>query len=214
MVARRDRNLARSTVLLLALLFLFLTCVLPVCAYNLHTLLSQSPGLHLNIAIYMLYWVQYGVNFCVYAAVNPKFRRAYRELFFGEGLTGSNVENGGGDRGASGRAYKPSVTKLMLATPHLCVATSMTLPVEEEEEEGEDSRIKRVIRDCSLPLLFPLLFRLPKGRRSCRYLRSCSYHGPPSSPLAPSSPKARKASTPVVPSAHTRTYSTALFPHY
>ncbi|XP_045128558.1 protein trapped in endoderm-1-like isoform X3 [Portunus trituberculatus] len=94
MVARRDRNLARSTVLLLALLLLFLACVLPVCAYNLYTLLSQTPSVHLNVAIYMIYWVQYGVNFCVYAAVNPKFRRAYRDLFLGSGM-GSGGNSGG-----------------------------------------------------------------------------------------------------------------------
>ncbi|KAK8405456.1 hypothetical protein O3P69_001792 [Scylla paramamosain] len=92
-----DRNLARSTVLILALLLLFLACVLPVCAYNLYTLLSLTPSVHLNVAIYMLYWVQYGVNFCVYAAVNPKFRRVYRELFSRSGMAG-----GGGDSGEEG----------------------------------------------------------------------------------------------------------------
>ncbi|MPC29227.1 hypothetical protein E2C01_022449 [Portunus trituberculatus] len=228
MVARRDRNLARSTVLLLALLLLFLACVLPVCAYNLYTLLSQTPSVHLNVAIYMIYWVQYGVNFCVYAAVNPKFRRAYRDLFLGSGM-GSGGNSGGEGAGtggtirASGKAYKPSVTKLMLATPHLRVATSVALPVEEEEGEEEEeeeekvveeSRKKHVIGECPLPLLLPMLLRLPKGKRSCKYLRSCSYHGTHTASLALPTAKERKIPTPVMSSTHIHSYSSAPFPHY
>lgn len=72
----------KSTAMLLALLFLFLACVIPICVYSVYTLLDPDPiPVSVGIAIFMIYWIQYGVNFMVYAASNANYRAAYKEFF-------------------------------------------------------------------------------------------------------------------------------------
>lgn len=71
----------RSAALLLALLLLFLVCIIPICVYNVITLVTDKIHVPLGIAIFMNYWIQYGINFLVYAASNANYRKAYKQFF-------------------------------------------------------------------------------------------------------------------------------------
>ncbi|XP_050710975.1 mucin-5AC-like isoform X1 [Eriocheir sinensis] len=79
LASQRFRSMMKSTVLLLMLLFLFLACVIPMCAYSVDSLFSERK-IQLGIAIFMIYWTQYGVNFIVYAASNENYRTAYKQF--------------------------------------------------------------------------------------------------------------------------------------
>nr|XP_045599598.1 protein trapped in endoderm-1-like isoform X2 [Procambarus clarkii] len=121
LVASRCRNMVRSTALLLALLLLFLVCVIPICVYNVRTLITGDVSVPLNVAIYMLYWVQYGVNFLVYAAVNSKFRTAYKQFFqfARDKVSPSRARND---------PCKLQMSHLLLTVSHLHTVTIMALP--------------------------------------------------------------------------------------
>ncbi|XP_071536879.1 protein trapped in endoderm-1-like isoform X2 [Panulirus ornatus] len=81
LVAQRFRMMVRSTALVLALLLLFLLCVIPVCVYNVEVMTTGYRNVPLGISIFMIYWTQYGVNFLVYAASNVNYRKAYKKFF-------------------------------------------------------------------------------------------------------------------------------------
>lgn len=83
LVKQRFRNMMKTSALLLALLFLYLVCVIPICVYNVVSLVPKKgrPNVPLGIAIFMVYWIQYGVNFLVYAASNANYRKAYKQFF-------------------------------------------------------------------------------------------------------------------------------------
>nr|XP_053650579.1 protein trapped in endoderm-1-like [Cherax quadricarinatus] len=81
LVRRRYRRMLRSAGLLLALLLLFLVCVVPICLYNIVNLATDRDDVPIGIAIFMFYWIQYGVNFLVYGASNQAYRKAYAQFF-------------------------------------------------------------------------------------------------------------------------------------
>ncbi|XP_066965135.1 protein trapped in endoderm-1-like [Macrobrachium rosenbergii] len=80
LVMDRFRDMLRSVTLILALLFIFLICVIPICVYNLVCLVRKESHVALGIFIYMVYWIQYGVNVFLYVARNGNFRRAFKQL--------------------------------------------------------------------------------------------------------------------------------------
>ncbi|XP_042867384.1 galanin receptor type 1-like [Penaeus japonicus] len=77
------QRLVRSSILVLTLLLLFLVCVVPICVHNL--LPKDHFGLNTHIphgiVIYMIYWLQYAVNFILYNIMSANFRSAYRRFF-------------------------------------------------------------------------------------------------------------------------------------
>ncbi|KAK8406164.1 hypothetical protein O3P69_007116 [Scylla paramamosain] len=78
LVEKRNRSTWRSTALVLCLLTVFLLCVIPNAVYN---IVSITRGTNEDVVValvtFMIYWVQYGVNFILYAAGNRNFRQAY-----------------------------------------------------------------------------------------------------------------------------------------
>ncbi|XP_045602977.1 protein trapped in endoderm-1-like [Procambarus clarkii] len=81
LVQQRFCRMLRSTALLLALLLLYLVCVIPVCVYSVVSIVTDDKHVPLGIAIFMNYWIQYGINFLVYAASNANYRKAYKQFF-------------------------------------------------------------------------------------------------------------------------------------
>ncbi|XP_042218860.1 protein trapped in endoderm-1-like isoform X1 [Homarus americanus] len=126
LVTRRCRAMMRSTALLLALLLLFLFCVIPICVHNVETLLTGQINIPLNIAIYMLYWVQYGVNFFVYAAVNPRFRKACKQFF---SIMSTKISMLWCKRRKRKEVYKPEISQLMLKVIPFHTMTVLALPI-------------------------------------------------------------------------------------
>lgn len=122
LVSVRCRSMVRSTALLLALLLLFLASVIPVCVYNIETLVKDEVDVPVNIAIYMIYWIPYGLNFLVYAAINHKYRTAYHQLlsFLWAKMLACFR------RRRRNLPYKPQICHLMLS--HLQTVTSVALP--------------------------------------------------------------------------------------
>ncbi|CAL4140116.1 unnamed protein product, partial [Meganyctiphanes norvegica] len=87
LVTQRTLELWRSTAVLLGLLILYLVCVVPVCITNMIAILNSDhshdqevKNIKTGIGVYMIYWIQYGINFLVYACGNPKIRKAHRQL--------------------------------------------------------------------------------------------------------------------------------------
>ncbi|MPD01776.1 hypothetical protein E2C01_097322 [Portunus trituberculatus] len=62
------------------LLFVFMACVLPICVYSVCSLLSSDRNITLGVVIFMVYWIQYGVNFFLYAIINVNYRIAYKQF--------------------------------------------------------------------------------------------------------------------------------------
>ncbi|XP_042218863.1 protein trapped in endoderm-1-like isoform X2 [Homarus americanus] len=81
LVHQRFRKMLKSTALLLALLLLFLACIIPICVYNIMMLVTGRNQVSLGIGIFMFYWLQYAVNFMIYAASNTNYRKAYKYFF-------------------------------------------------------------------------------------------------------------------------------------
>ncbi|XP_064085651.1 lysophosphatidic acid receptor 4-like isoform X2 [Macrobrachium nipponense] len=72
---------SRTTRVILMLLFVYLICVIPLCAYNIGVgTLKESDRdtlKDLGIVIYCLYWCQYFINNFIYVVSNEKYRKAY-----------------------------------------------------------------------------------------------------------------------------------------
>lgn len=76
------RRLVKSSVIVFTLMLLFLVCVIPICIHN--VFLSDtvdSARVPTGIVLYMIYWLQYAVNFILYTVVSANFRSAYRRFF-------------------------------------------------------------------------------------------------------------------------------------
>lgn len=71
------RRVLRSSALVLTLMFLFLSCVTPICFYN----INVNHNINVGLVVYMVYWIQYAVNFLVYTVSSANFRKAYRRFF-------------------------------------------------------------------------------------------------------------------------------------
>ncbi|XP_068238145.1 protein trapped in endoderm-1-like [Palaemon carinicauda] len=80
LVMDRFWDMMRSVTLILALLFTFLICVIPICVYNIVCLIRNESHVTLGIFIYMVYWIQYDVNVFLYVARNENFRKAFKQL--------------------------------------------------------------------------------------------------------------------------------------
>ncbi|XP_042894125.1 protein trapped in endoderm-1-like [Penaeus japonicus] len=95
---KRCKDMVKSTILVLSLLLLFLVCVIPICVYNIKVIMEKdidSYDVPLGIFIFMIYWIQYGVNYLVYAAINANYRRAYKQFIqaIGKALFKTKKEN-------------------------------------------------------------------------------------------------------------------------
>ncbi|XP_068202975.1 G-protein coupled receptor moody-like [Palaemon carinicauda] len=67
---------SRTTRVILMLLFVYLICVIPLCAYNI-AVVNVDDTKNIGILIYCLYWCQYFINNFIYVVSNEKYRRAY-----------------------------------------------------------------------------------------------------------------------------------------
>ncbi|XP_063586371.1 uncharacterized protein LOC134763761 [Penaeus indicus] len=76
------RRLVKSSALVLTLLLLFLICVIPICIHNLFlSNIDDNTRTYAGNILYMIYWLQYAVNFILYTAISANFRSAYRRFF-------------------------------------------------------------------------------------------------------------------------------------
>ncbi|XP_037784545.1 protein trapped in endoderm-1-like [Penaeus monodon] len=119
---KRCRDMFKSTVLVLSLLLLFLVCVIPICVYNIKLIMEEdlvSYDVPLGIFIFMIYWIQYGVNYLVYAAINANYRKAYKQFVLAV-------------RNALFRSRRPEVNEakvyLTSSYPHLMASLSHVPP--------------------------------------------------------------------------------------
>ncbi|MPC29567.1 hypothetical protein E2C01_022807 [Portunus trituberculatus] len=77
LVEMRNRSTWRSTALVLCLLTMFLLCVIPNAVYNIVSITCRTEEDVVAMVTFMIYWIQYGINFILYAAGNRNFRQAY-----------------------------------------------------------------------------------------------------------------------------------------
>ena len=70
---------ARITFTLFMVSFCFMLFELPLTIYKTiydHGLIESN--VYVSMALYFLYWLQYSVNFFIYAVISDQFRRAYQ----------------------------------------------------------------------------------------------------------------------------------------
>ncbi|XP_047470555.1 uncharacterized protein LOC125026287 [Penaeus chinensis] len=76
------RRFVKSSALVLTLLLLFLVCVIPICIHNLFLGNTEDTiRIPAGNILYMIYWLQYAINFILYTAISANFRSAYRRFF-------------------------------------------------------------------------------------------------------------------------------------
>ncbi|XP_076059219.1 uncharacterized protein LOC143035903 [Oratosquilla oratoria] len=80
-VAERGRRMWKSSAMTLGLLLLFMACVVPICVYNVMYALDKTVCVEAGIIIFAFYWIQFGVNFLIYAASNAAYRKAFLVFF-------------------------------------------------------------------------------------------------------------------------------------
>lgn len=74
---------SRRTKLVLRLILVYLVCVVPMCLLNIFTPEGELGGNSVrfwSIAIYCLYWLQYGINHIVYFHSHSQFREALKQF--------------------------------------------------------------------------------------------------------------------------------------
>ncbi|XP_066980057.1 2-oxoglutarate receptor 1-like [Macrobrachium rosenbergii] len=80
LIKERYRSMIKSVTLISALLLMFFICVTPVAIYSTLRIVKKETEVPLGIVIFMIYWIQYGVNFLLYIARNGNFQRAFRQV--------------------------------------------------------------------------------------------------------------------------------------
>ena len=65
----------RTTWTLFLVCFCYFLFVMPIALVNIIDFKSNSPQIHL--ALFCLYWLQYSLNFFIYAARSEQYRKAY-----------------------------------------------------------------------------------------------------------------------------------------
>ena len=65
----------RTTWTLFLVCFCYFLFVMPIALVNIIDKKSNNPQLHL--ALFCLYWLQYSLNFFIYAARSEQYRKAY-----------------------------------------------------------------------------------------------------------------------------------------
>ncbi|KAL7633457.1 UNVERIFIED_CONTAM: hypothetical protein RMT77_015990 [Armadillidium vulgare] len=88
---KRRRDTQHSLAIVSGLMILFFTCMTPMTISDTVSIIKIIEGhpssgktdftdVHYSIIAYMVYWLQYAVNFLVYVVANPCFRVAYSNL--------------------------------------------------------------------------------------------------------------------------------------
>ena len=70
-----DKRERRTTLTLFMVCFCYFLFVMPIALVNIIDDTSTSPKLHL--ALFCIYWLQYSLNFFIYAARSEQYRKAY-----------------------------------------------------------------------------------------------------------------------------------------
>ena len=73
--AALDKREKRTTMTLFMICFCYFLFVMPIALVNIIDDTHFSPQLHL--ALFCVYWLQYSLNFFIYAARSEQYRKAY-----------------------------------------------------------------------------------------------------------------------------------------
>ncbi|XP_068245112.1 protein trapped in endoderm-1-like [Palaemon carinicauda] len=82
-INRRYKEMMRAVSLALALLLLFLICVVPICLYETVINVTEVPPGKYGIFFHMVYWSMYSLNVHLYSFRNKNFKEAYKNFIVG-----------------------------------------------------------------------------------------------------------------------------------
>ncbi|XP_064095187.1 uncharacterized protein LOC135207388 [Macrobrachium nipponense] len=154
----RYKSMVKSVTLISALLLMFFISVTPMAIYSTLTMIEKNPDVPLGIAIFMIYWIQYGVNFLIYIARNENFQRAFSQV-----LSGPRCSSSSNDRQSPKLRHLGQISHLIssisISTPYRSSLESVQL---RRESPGHRDRTKKDLR------------RIQCNRLSASSLLSCN----------------------------------------